>query len=182
MWCGKTIGRRAINSLRNIARHQRSRLAFTTQQVTFDSDVTIRFEHRPEESQTSRDMLLSAAGFDGEPECPSALEAFQKILRVSRGLPLRLALIGGHVWKTADLYTNMNREEAWKIFQWGEAEDASIEERTSCSDHFHTWTKGTLNGVSTSISSLFVFSGMLRACPYVLSVDYGDCPSRKNEK
>lgn len=91
--CQNGIEPSVTRVLTRLASHQHSKIAFTTRDNKFDSDISVTFGKRNE--QQSKKMLLLSAGLDAPPQKSEEVSAFEKVLKMADGVPIALNVIGG---------------------------------------------------------------------------------------
>lgn len=90
--CRKGIGLSISQVLARLATHEHSKVAFTTRDNMFDTDVPVAFKKRG--SAQSVKILLCSAGLKATSEMTQEMSAMESVLKMADGLPIALNVIG----------------------------------------------------------------------------------------
>lgn len=90
--CRKGIDLSVAQVLSRLATHEHSKVAFTTRDNMFDSDIPVAFKKRG--SARSEEILLCCAGLKAPPEKVEEVSAMESVLKMADGLPIALNVIG----------------------------------------------------------------------------------------
>lgn len=112
VWCKNGLDFSVADVLSGLWAENKSRIAFTTRDVTLRSNVKIRF-HKRDLSNYER-MLLFCAGLNSTQVEKKEISAMEMVLKMTHGLPIALNVIGSrarfwieegqvdtsHIWST----------------------------------------------------------------------------------
>lgn len=90
--CQKGLKVTVTEALAILAGHKHSKVAFTTRDNMFESDIPVSFRKRGD--MRAQKMLLRSAGMDKAPDDVEEASALQSVLKLADGLPIAINVIG----------------------------------------------------------------------------------------